>query len=161
MLSTLRINREHRSPILEAQQMPGKARKRNVFRELALALPLTSLIDAFSIIVIYLLIGTQSGSFEVKVGPVQLPTADHSMSVDKEIPVLRIQKKEFYINDQKIASSQLQQKLVDLKKNSKEKDVEIMVQADQNMSFDELDPLIKAGSLAGIEKFRFAVITTK
>lgn len=161
MLSTLRINRERRSPILEAQQMPGKARKRNAYKEMALALPLTSLIDAFSIIVIYLLIGTQSGSLEVNVGPVQLPMADHAMSVDKEIPVLRVQKKEFYINEQKVASSQLSQKLAELKKNSKDKNVEVMVQADQNMSFEELDPLIKAGSLAGIEKFRFAVISTK
>lgn len=161
MLNTLRINRERRSPILEAQQMPGKARKRNAYKEMALALPLTSLIDAFSIIVIYLLIGTQSGSLEVNVGPVKLPMATHSTSVEKEMPILRIQQKEFYLNNQKIASNQLQQKLVDLKRAAKDKKVEVMIQADQSMSFEELDPLIKAGSLAGIENFRFAVISTQ
>lgn len=159
MLNVLRVNRERKSPILDAQKMPGKARKKNAYRELALALPLTSLIDAFSIIVIYLLIGTQAGNIEVPVGDIKLPVAQQGTTVDKELPILKIEKKQFYLNNERVTLGNLEQKLAQLKKSSKEKSVELMVQADQEMKFDELDPLIKAGSLAGIEKFKFAVIS--
>ena len=33
-----------------------------------------------------------------------------------------------------------------------------MIQADNEMKYADLDPIIKAGSLAGIEKLKFAVV---
>lgn len=140
--------------------MNKKAKKKSLSRDLALALPLTSLIDAFSIIVIYLLIGTQNSGAESPVpSQLNLPVAEQSMGVEKEMPILRIQKGRYYLNDKLVAERNLTQSLADLKKESK--DVELMVQADQEMHYADLDPLLKAGSLAGIEKLKFAVMPTQ
>lgn len=124
-----------------------------------MALPLTSLIDAFSIIVIYLLIGTQNSGMETQV-PTQLtlPLAHQSQSVEKLFPILRIQQGQYFLDNQKISANDLTARLMDLKKKSQEKDIELMIQADTNMKYAELDPLMKAGSLAGIEKLKFAVV---
>ncbi|WP_413584076.1 ExbD/TolR family protein [Bdellovibrio sp. HCB274] len=149
---------QKRSPLVETQTLKAGARKKSgAARNLALALPLTSLIDAFSIIVIYLLIGTQSTGIEVKSGPINLPTADHATSVDKEMAILRIEKGNYFINDERVAGSQLGSKLESLKKDPKDS-VELMIQADTEMKYADLDPIIKAGSLAGIEKLKFAVV---
>lgn len=149
---------KQRSPLMEAQSLkPGGKKKSSGAASLALALPLTSLIDAFSIIVIYLLIGTQSNGIEVKSGQMNLPIAEHSQGVDKEMAILRIEKGNYFINDERVAGSQLGSKLETLKKASKE-DVELMIQADTEMKYADLDPIIKAGSLAGIEKLKFAVV---
>jgi biopolymer transport protein ExbD len=157
--SPLQSNR--RSPLMEAQQMNGKSKGRVSLRNLAQALPLTSLIDAFSIIVIYLLIGTQSGGIETPVNSINLPVAQNSQGLDKTVAILRIQKNLLYLNDQPVTLQNLGQKLADLKNTSADKNIELMVQADQNMQYADLDPLIKAGSLAGIEKLKFAVLPSK
>lgn len=126
-------------------------------KELAIALPLTSLIDAFSIIVIYLLIGTQSNGIETQVnGKLLLPTAEHGQSVDKTMPTLRIEKGQYFLDDKPVALNGLGAKLTELKKASTTP-IELMIQADTNMEYADLDPLLRAGSEAGIEKLRFAV----
>lgn len=148
------------SPLTDSMVLKGGAKKKNhARRELALALPLTSLIDAFSIIVIYLLIGTQNSGLETKVsGKVNLPRASHSQGVDKETAILRIEKGSYYLNDKIVAGAQLSDKLAELKKKNIDEKVELMIQADTEMKYADLDPLIKAGSQAGIEKLKFAVV---
>jgi biopolymer transport protein ExbD len=152
---------QRRSPLSEAQRLNNKKGKHVGVRELAQVLPLTSLIDAFSIIVIYLLIGTQSGGLEISVPKFKLPMAQNSQSLDKSVAILKIENKRFYLNDQPVTLNTLAQNLADLKRNSPDKNVDLMVQADQEIPFSELDPLIKAGSLAGIEKLKFAVLPPK
>lgn len=144
----------------DSLSLGGGQKKKGLFRrELGLALPLTSLIDAFSIIVIYLLIGTQNGGMESEIPTkLNLPTADHSQSVEKMMPILRIEKGNYFLDDKRIAARDLSSKLSEIKKNSEEKELELMIQADTEMKYSELDPLIKAGSLAGIEKLKFAVV---
>lgn len=127
-------------------------------KELALALPLTSLIDAFCIIVIYLLIGTQTSGVETQLpGQISLPTAEHGQTVEKAIATLRIEKGNYFLDEKLISRQALEQKLSELKQNTKDP-VELMVQADTQMEYADLDPLLRAGSEAGIEKLRFAVI---
>ena len=153
-------NSQRRSPLKDTQELGGKKSKGKGFgRDLGLALPLTSLIDAFSIIVIYLLIGTQGSGIEADI-PVhmKLPIANHSQSVEKEHPTLRIQKGRYFLNDKVVSASQLTNRLSELKEKSADKNIELMIQADTEMKYAELDPLIKAGSLAGIEKLKFAVV---
>jgi biopolymer transport protein ExbD len=153
---------KRRSPILEAQKMNGKAKKALPHQSLAIALPLTSLIDAFSIIVIYLLIGTQSGAIEVPTSKsITLPVAQNSESLNTSVATLRIEKSQLFLNDRPVTFENLGQKLDDLKKSVPENKMELLVQADQNMDYAALDPVIKAGSLAGIEKLKFAVLPTR
>ena len=83
-----------RSPLQETQVLGAGAKKKSPMRrEMAIALPLTSLIDAFSIIVIYLLIGTQNSGIEANIpSQLSLPQASHSQGVEKETAILRIEK---------------------------------------------------------------------
>jgi biopolymer transport protein ExbD len=156
-------NSVKRSPLAEAQWIgnsgvAGRRKKHSSF-----LLPLTSLIDAFSIIVIYLLIGTQAGGLDQDLPKqVQLPVAESGQIIEKEMPTVRIEKGAYFINNQLVQKSELAQKLYQLKTSLADKDgVELMIQADTAMNYADLDPLLRAGSQAGIQKLKFAVIPTK
>ncbi len=126
-------------------------------KESAFLLPLTSLIDAFSIIVIYLLIGTQSSGLETEIrGQIVLPNAESGQMIDTEMSIVRIEKNTYYINDKMTNIAELGTRLASLKKDKEQ--VEILIQADQSMDYSSLDPIIKAASAAGIQKLKFAVI---
>lgn len=151
-----------RSPLSEIQNLkPGMKKKKNAAQNLALALPLTSLIDAFSIIVIYLLIGTQNSGIESTVPTsLNLPIAQNSISLEKVTPTLRIEKGVYRLNDEVVPVAALGEKLSELKKQSQEQNqtLELLVQADQEMKYQELDPLLRASSESGFEKMKFAVV---
>jgi len=152
-----------KSPLLAAMSLKDSNKREGsgATKELALALPLTSLIDAFCIIVIYLLIGTQSGGVETNVSAkINLPDAENGASVDKEIATLRIEKGHYFLDEKMISKNSLTEKLAELKAKSAQS-VELMIQADTNMEYADLDPLLRAGSEAGIENLRFAVIPTR
>lgn len=152
---------QRRSPLMQAMSLKKDNKKAPHGKELGLALPLTSLIDAFCIIVIYLLIGTQTTGVESKIpGQMSLPTAEHSQAIEKEIATLKIEKGNYFLNEKPVARTSLGAKLAELKKSTAEA-LELLVQADTNMEYADLDPLLRAGSEAGIEKLRFAVIPTK
>ncbi|KYG64233.1 hypothetical protein AZI87_13405 [Bdellovibrio bacteriovorus] len=152
-----------RSPLGDLQNLkPGMKKKKGAASNLALALPLTSLIDAFSIIVIYLLIGTQNSGIESTVpAKMSLPMAEHSVGIDKETPILTIQKGVYRLNDEVVPVRALGQKLTELKAKSEEKLVELLVQADQEMKYEDLDPLLRASSESGFEKMKFAVVPAR
>lgn len=149
-----------RSPIQQAMSLKGQGKTVHA-KDLGLALPLTSLIDAFCIIVIYLLIGTQSSGVETKIpGQMQLPMAEYAQTVDKEVATLRIEKGNYFLNEKPVGRTSLGAKLSELKKENSDA-MELMVQADTKMEYADLDPLLRAGAEAGIEKLRFAVIPTR
>jgi biopolymer transport protein ExbD len=128
---------------------------------MATVLPLTSLIDAFSIIVIYLLIGTQSGGIDSNLSKtISLPLAQEGAEIREESAVVRIENGIYYINEQPVAADQLGSHLASLKKSSGE-DLSIIIQADQKMNYAWLDPLLRAGSEAGVQKLKFAVAPTR
>jgi biopolymer transport protein ExbD len=160
------------SPLSQIQHLGGgkaggSARNSN----LAPALQLTSLIDAFAIIVIYLLVGTQNGGADIKIPTsIELPHAETGVPVE-ESPIVRIEKGIYYIEDIKVATADLANRLHDLKvkteqklnadkssNTSDKKEVQILIQADHTMDYSLLDPLIKASSAAGIQKLKFAVV---
>lgn len=158
------LTSSRRSPLMDSMTIKGHGKTKGGHsgtRELGLALPLTSLIDAFCIIVIYLLIGTQTSGVESQMpGQMKLPTASSGQIVDKAIATLRIEKGNYFLDEKLVPRQALGQKLTELKKNTTDP-IELMVQADTQMEYAELDPLLRAGSEAGIEKLRFAVIPTK
>jgi biopolymer transport protein ExbD len=149
------------SPLAEVQTLGSKGNGIKKHLELAPILPLTSLIDAFCIIVIYLLIGTQSGGQDTNLPTqISLPTADSSVAL-VDAPTVRIEKGQYFINDKKVAMKSLGAALYDLKTSLKKDDLELVVQADVKMDYADLDPLIKSASEAGIQKLKFAVMPTK
>ena len=154
-------NSNRHSPLDQTQGMKfGNSGNQKKHRDLAVALPLTSLIDAFCIIVIYLLIGTQSGGLEVNLpSKIQLPTAEAGQSIEKETSIVRVENGHYFINEQPVTISELGPRLAQLKTQSEE--MEIMIQGDQKMNYVDLDPILKAGSAAGIQKLKFAVMPSK
>ena len=164
MKKTAMKNVAQNSPLEQAQGLKhGGEQTQKKRSELAVALPLTSLIDAFSIIVIYLLIGTQSATVETKVSDkMQLPMAESGLNVDAESKIVRIENGAYFIDDVVVAEGRLGEKLNELRlkllAQNKDKEVAIMIQADQAMDYAALDPLLRAGSEAGIQKLKFAVI---
>jgi biopolymer transport protein ExbD len=151
---------EKRSPLAEVQSLkPGVKSGRSKKAHLALELPLTSLIDAFSIIVIYLLIGTQTSGLETAIpSKMTLPTASHSQTIDKESPTISIQKGVYRLNEKIVSVQRLAEELKALRAKNKEAAAELIVQADQEMRYQDLDPLLKASSASGFEKMKFAVV---
>lgn len=146
------------SPIAEAQTLMSEGKSTRKKSELAPILPLTSLIDAFCIIVIYLLIGTQTSGTEMNVPTqINLPIAESGVALESS-PIVRIEKGQYFLNDQPIAVNALGAQLYQLKTQSGNQDMQLIVQADQKMDYADLDPLIKAGSQAGIQKLKFAVM---
>lgn len=124
----------------------------------AVALPLTSLIDAFSIIVIYLLIGTQTGGIDSDIpNRMTLPVAESGTQILHEAPTVRIENGRYFIDDQEVAVHQLGARLAQLKGNLEAEKAELIIQGDKKMTYASLDPLIRAGSEAGIQKLKFAV----
>lgn len=87
-----------------------------------------------------------------------LPTASNSVALEKEITTLTIEKGVYRLNDQVVTVNSLSKKLAEIKKQSVDKNMELLVQADQEMKFQDLDPLIKASSASGFEKMKFAVV---
>lgn len=149
------------SPLKQMQLLKngGTPAGGKVQKDLAPVLSLTSLIDAFSIIVIYLLIGTQSGGMETEIpSKMNLPMAAKGGLVTEKTSIVRIEKGEFYIDDQKVSAKDLGQYLYRLKEQNGNGELPLLVQGDRDMNYAQLDPLLKAGSEAGIQKLKFAVV---
>lgn len=147
------------SPLEQAQHLKnGDTAPRETQKSLTSALPLTSLIDAFSIIVIYLIIGTQNGGLETIVpNKMKLPLAESGSPIEAA-SIVRIERGVYFIDDKAVSAAQLGRKLYELKQQRKDQETEILIQADRAMNAASLDPLLRASSEAGLQKLRFAVI---
>lgn len=153
-------NLGRRSPLQETQTLGNTGRSSGKrIAEMAPALPLTSLIDAFSILVIYLLLATQNGgAMDINVpSKMQLPIAETSNMLEQST-IVRIEKGMYFIDDELVSAQDLGRRLYALKKTMKDDNTQILVQADQMMNYAALDPLLRAGSEAGIQKIKFAVL---
>jgi len=130
-------------------------------RALMFPLTLTSLIDAFSILVIYLLVNFSSPTASLRVsGDLEIPSAAESSNLAPG-SVVSISRGHYFINDKEIAESDLSEKLVELhgkvRKDPHQKD-DLVIQADRRIDYAALSPVIMAGSQAGFHQFKFAVL---
>lgn len=131
-------------------------KKSRLKKSIIASLTLTSLIDAFSILVIYLLTNASNTQipFDMR-GGMQIPQAKLAESLSYG-SVVRVQNGEYFIDLIKVSINDLPVKLRELKeKNPKEI---IIIQADRKLPFAEMNPIILAMAQAGVEKFQFAVL---
>ncbi len=121
------------------------------------SLTLTSLIDAFSILVIYLLTNASNTQipFDMR-GQMQLPQARLADQLSYG-SVVRVINGEYFVDQTKIAIANLPIKLAELKKKNPTET--IIIQADRKLPYSEMNPIILAAAQAGVEKFQFAVMT--
>ncbi len=154
--SILKRQADH-SPLLQqkrVQSAGGSNKKKN----LLFSLNLTTLIDAFCILVIFLLSNMNGQLQNIQIGKnMVLPAALQSDVLDKGL-VVRLEKDGFSVDEQKVSTGeQLAQTLIDAKKKNLGHS-SIIIQADRGADFSAVSIILRAAGLAGFEKYMFAVL---
>ena len=130
--------------------------KQKIMRRIfASSLSLTSLVDGFTILVIYLLVSTSFCTTEIKIPRgMLLPEAGHSESLDAQGMTIRIQDNKYYLNN---TAMNLEQLDIALQRRQKKNEA-IIVQADKRANYALLNPVVLSGLQAGFSKISFAVL---
>lgn len=147
-----------------ASQSILKPRKKRS-RSIAGSLMLTSLVDAFSILVIFLMMNSASDSSDfTKDKNIELPKASQ-LTTTLKTTVVKISKGILSVNDQIVRENQLGPILVDIQKNlelgKNPAAKSLVILADKDLDFSALNPIIMMGSRAGFSEFKFAVEKSK
>ena len=128
-------------------------------RSLTASLMLTSLVDAFSILVIFLIMNHSTNQEVVNMGnKITLPQAKESDFIQNGV-VVRVEDGKILVEDKPVAVSQLIAYLKKMNATADEGKKEgLIIVADRSLDFADLNPVILAGSQSGFTKFKFAVI---
>jgi biopolymer transport protein ExbD len=124
----------------------------------AATLMITSLVDAFSILVIYLLFGPAiSGEAVDPTLGLQLPVAIQSQLTDQETSLV-IRNNRYYLDSKEVSARQLVPALKKVsteltKKNKKA----LVIIADQKNDIEKINPVLIAASEAGLSQLKLAV----
>jgi len=149
------------SPIAMMRQVRPSKNGRSLVRTAA-PLMLTSLVDAFAVIVIYLLASTQQQGTELKMdGKISLPTAKHSQSLETGIN-LRVVGSKYIIDETEMGQEKVAAFLIGLNESLKagkdKRQGNLIIQADKNSDFRQLSPVLVIAAQTGFENVRFAVM---
>jgi biopolymer transport protein ExbD len=150
----------HNIPHLTTRSMLLRNNQGKMRKSIQAAITLTSLIDAFVIIVLYLVVcNSPSESMDIE-DQITLPQAKISNQLDGS-PVVTFKNNQFMIDGQIINESQLSQRLSQLTSNFKtkisSKEPSLILQADEKVDFHKLQPFLTASAHAGIKNVKFAV----
>lgn len=146
-----------RSPLQEAMVLNPKRGQRK--RKMVVALVLTSLVDAFSIMLLYLLTQNTGNGSTIELNKSEsLPTAIKTEALHMGTMV-KIEGTRYFIGDQPVEAMQLATRLQEIKATASGELAEnLIIQADKQLDFSMLVPIIRAGSVSGFHKFKFAVL---
>jgi len=148
------------SPLQSVSAIKPKSNSRK--KKLVAAVILTSLIDAFSILVIYLLVNfSNSGEILYISKDMVLPDATQSETL-KRSTLVKVEKGKYFIEDEPVSANKLVQRLVEVKKrlvtSKAEDNSSLTVQADKHVKYKVLNQVVLAGSHAGFGEIKFAVL---
>jgi len=142
----------------------GRSAKRN---RASATLMLTSLIDAFSILVVYLLMFfSDTAELNYTSSGIELPSASLIERLDRYF-ILSIKKEGYFVEDKKLELESLGPYLLSLKKKLERSEMDyksegqkqtITIQADKNISYQELSPVIQVCSQLGFSHIKFVVL---
>ena len=142
----------------------GKKSKR---RKAVAVLMLTSLIDAFSILVVYLLMFfSDTGEMAYVSSDINLPQASSIDRLDR-YSIIQVKGDGYFVEEKKLDSDSLVSYLVGLKKRLNLSSGQpggndfretITIQADKAVKYRDLSPIIQACSHAGFSHIKFAVL---
>jgi biopolymer transport protein ExbD len=124
----------------------------------AATIMITSLVDAFSILVIYLLFGPAiSGeSIDPQLG-LKLPIAYQSQLADQETSLV-IKNNRYYLQNREVSSLNLGEELKKVSaKFSAKSGKSLVIIADQKNAIEKINPILIAASEAGLSQLRLAV----
>lgn len=138
----------------------GAKLKRNISADLLL----TALIDAFSILVIFLLMNFSSnGEVLFMTKNMELPKAHLAENLDRN-PVIKIDEGKIYVEDKMVTVNSITGELLELRKKYQEIRPNepfpgiATIQADRRVKYDELNKVILAMNQAGYSDIKFAVV---
>jgi biopolymer transport protein ExbD len=141
--------------VMSGQRSGGRRKK-----DMSTPLLLTALVDAFSILVIFLLVQVSGvpNDFEAQDG-IKLPQASAvDMNTDpnmKDVLNLVITKQGYVLNGEILKLADLKARLGQAGRESKTS--RLVIQADEKGDFDLLTPVLSLTAEAGISKLEFAV----
>jgi biopolymer transport protein ExbD len=141
---------------LETQSLlkpKGGVHKRNITADLLL----TALIDAFSILVIFLLMSFSSTGEIMYIGKgMELPHASKVEQLDRN-PIIKVESDKVYLEDKEYNKDSIFAALLELRK--KDATEIATIQADRRIQYEALNWVVLALSQAGFSDIRFAVLT--
>lgn len=125
-------------------------------------LMLTSLVDVFSILVMYLLVNTSASKEAIKVDQaIKLPQAYQSSLITGGVN-LEIVDNRYYVNKELVKYGSLYGVLSklneELEASGDEAFKKIIIQADKATTFDIINPILLISSEAGFENIKFATM---
>lgn len=124
---------------------------RRVKSKVVATLSLTSLIDAFSILVIYLLLVTQNGLIDLDLKTqVLMPEVESAPFIESEPLVVRLENNRFFIKDQVYNSNQLTRHI--RSQIQSKQSLLVGIQADRTQDFEGVEKLIQVIRQSGVEK---------
>lgn len=138
----------------------GGSRKRNIVADLLL----TALIDAFSILVIFLLMNFSSTGEILFINKgMELPKATQADFLDRN-PVVKIDQGKIYLEEKEVAINELTASLIEIKKKfedrrqNAEASSVITVQADRRVKYETLNQVVVAAAQSGMSDIKFAIL---
>ena len=155
------LNKKVISPLKQASQSKKTSGKSH--KKLVAAVILTSLVDAFSILVVYLLVSfSESGEILHISKDMELPQAAQFEALKLKTHI-KVEENKYFLEDQEVAASALVAALVSVRKelaeaNIPDEEVALTVQGDRRLEFSALNRVIRAGSHAGFTNIQFAIL---
>lgn len=138
----------------------GKSRKQEVVADLLL----TALIDAFSILVIFLLMSFSSTGEILYVGKgTELPKASQTEILERNT-LVRIEEGKIYLENEEVTADVLVARLIEIRQklaqsaDAAEIAGALTVQADRRLKYEFLSQIVQAASHAGFGDIKFAVL---
>ncbi len=133
-------------------------------RQVAADLLLTALIDAFSILVIFLLMNFSSTGEILMIGKNQeLPKASLAAVLERN-PVIKIDEGKLYVEDKLVDANSITAELLELRKKYQELHPNeafpgvATIQADRRVKYEFLNQVILGMNQAGYSDIKFAVV---
>ena len=138
----------------------GKKHKKNIYSDLLL----TALIDAFSILVIFLLMSfSANGEIIYMSKDMELPKAGQSERLERTT-VVKLESDKIFIEDKEVPKENLVAALMDVRKQYKETHPDeefpavLTIQADRRIQYKDINNIVLATGNAGFSDIKFAVI---
>lgn len=120
---------------------------------------LTSLVDCFAIILIYLLMATSFGEIDLEIPKdMKLPNATEAQALKNPL-IIQVREQNYLLNNRVLTLANLTEELKKIAgKNGETGSKAIVIQADRNLNYSELNPVVVAGLQAGFDELQFAVM---
>ncbi len=154
-----------RSPLAEGSTIKPKEKGRK--KMLVAPLMLTSLVDAFSILVVYLLMSFASNGEILYINKdTELPTAINTEVLERNT-IIKIEEGKLFVENEEVAQKGLVAKLLEVRKRwakdnneqtAQESEPAVTIQADRRVKYELLNSVVLASSHAGFSDINFAVL---